>query len=115
MKRHEEALNCFSNLCHIHPQYQDAFFHKGIELAELDRHNEAIEIFDRLLSKHKDNVNVLYAKSRSEAALDHPEEAFELLKKAIAKDSKTIKSWAKKEKMFEKFFDDERFRKLVGL
>ena len=113
MKRHEEALNCFSNLCHIHPQHQDAFFHKGIELAELDRHNESIEIFDKLLSKHKENVNVLYAKSRSMAALERIEESLTLLGQAIAKDSKTIKKWAKQEKIFEKIFDDERFRKLV--
>jgi hypothetical protein len=47
------------------------------------------------------------------AALERIEESLTLLGQAIAKDSKTIKKWAKQEKIFEKIFDDERFRKLV--
>ena len=47
------------------------------------------------------------------AALERTEESLALLWQAIAKDSKTIKKWAKQEKIFEKMFYDERFRKLV--
>ncbi len=93
----------------------DALFHKGIELAELERHEKAIEIFSKILSKHKDNANIIYAKSRSEAALGNYQESMELLKMAISLNSKTIRDWAKEEKIFEKLHDNEQFRKMVKL
>ncbi len=42
-------------------------------------------------------------------------ESIELLKKAISLNSKTIREWAKEEKIFEKLHDNEQFRKLVKL
>jgi len=93
----------------------DALFHKGIELAELDKHEKAIDIFEQILSKHKENVNIIYAKSRSKAALGMYPESLELLKMAISKNPKLIRSWAKEEKLFEKFHDNNQFRKLVKL
>ena len=110
--KHELALNCFENVYRANPQHLDSLFHKGIELAELERHEKAIEVFDKILSKHEGNINVVYAKARSKAALNHVEEAFALLNVAI-KNSKTIKLWARKEKIFEKFYDDPEFQKMV--
>jgi len=49
------------------------------------------------------------------AALDEIGLALELLKKAISKDPKTIRKWAKDEKIFERFHEDEQFRKMVKL
>ncbi len=91
----------------------DALFHKGIELAELDRHELALRIFDDLLQKRKDNVNVFYAKARSLAALDRIVPSLEFLKKAISKDPKTIRKWAKAEKIFDRFQEDDEFRRMV--
>ena len=91
----------------------DAFFHKGIEMAELGKHEMALEIFDKLLQIHKDNVNVIYAKARSNAALDNIDEAIYLLGQAMKKDRKTIKKWAIQEKFFDSLLDDPRFNKLV--
>lgn len=93
----------------------DALFHKGIELAELEKHEKAIEIFDQILSKHKGNINIIYAKSRSKAALGEYTEALDLLRKAISMDGKTIREWAKKEKVFEKLHSNDSFRKMVKL
>ena len=31
MKRHEEALNCFENVCKKYPNNEDAFFQKGVQ------------------------------------------------------------------------------------
>ena len=93
----------------------DALFHKGIELAELEKHEKAIEIFDQILSKHQGNINIIYAKSRSKAALGEYSEALDLLRKAISVDGKTIREWAKKEKVFEKLHGDDNFRKMVKL
>jgi tetratricopeptide (TPR) repeat protein len=115
MGKHEEALNCFQNVSKSHPQHLDALFHKGIELAELDQHKKVIEVFDNILKKYKDNVNVIYAKARSKAAIDELGQSMELLKNAITKDPKTIRKWAKEEKVFERFYDNEQFRKLVKL
>ena len=106
------ALNCFENVYIANPQHLDSLFHKGIELAELERHEKAIEVFDTILSKHQGNINVVYAKARSKAALNDIEEAFALLNVAI-KNSKTIKLWARKEKIFEKFYDDPEFQKMI--
>ena len=55
---------------------------------------------------------MVYAKARSKAALNDVEEAVALLNVAI-KSSKTIKLWARKEKVFEKFYDDPEFQKMV--
>ena len=110
--KHELALNCFENVYRANPKHLDALFHKGIELAELERHEKAIEVFDKILDKHKGNINVVYAKARSKAAINEVNEAFDLLKIAI-KNSKTIKLWARKEKVFEKFYDDPEFQRMV--
>jgi tetratricopeptide (TPR) repeat protein len=93
----------------------DDFFHVGIELAELDKHEKAIEIFDQILAKHKDNINIIYAKSRSKAALGAYPESLELLKHAITKNPKTIREWAKKEKIFTQLHNNDKFRALVKL
>ena len=93
----------------------DALFHIGIELAELDNHKKALEIFEQILTSHKDNVNVIYAKSRSKSALGEIPESLELLKKAVNLSPKTIRTWAKEEKIFEKLHNNDQFRKLVKL
>jgi len=58
---------------------------------------------------------IIYAKARSNAALGNYLETMDLLKRAVSLDSKTIREWAKKEKIFEKLHDNEQFRKLVKL
>lgn len=93
----------------------DAWFHKGIELAELEKHEKAIGIFDQILSKHKDNVNVIYAKSRSSAALGRHPEALKLLKQSISKNPKMIRKWAQAEPMFAKLLSSDEFRKLIKI
>ena len=93
----------------------DALFHKGIELAELEKHEQAIEIFDEILNKHKDNINIIYAKARSKAALGQDYESIDLLRKAVSREGKTIREWAKKEKIFQKMHGNEEFRKIVKL
>jgi len=85
----------------------------GIELAELGKHKDACSIFDRILKQRGKNVNVIYAKSRSQAALGNTEESLSLLKHAISGNKKTIRSWAKQEKIFDSLKNDKRFRKLV--
>jgi tetratricopeptide (TPR) repeat protein len=108
-------LNCFDRVHKNNPSHTDAFFHVGIELAELGKHEKAIEIFDQILSKHKDNVNIIYAKSRSKAELGMYSESLELLKRAVSKSPKIIRSWAKEEPIFEKLHSNDQFRKLVKL
>ena len=49
----------------------DAFFHKGMEVAELGKHERALEIFDKLFQIHEGNVNVIYAMARSNAAMNN--------------------------------------------
>jgi len=39
----------------------------------------------------------------------------ELLKQAVAKNPKIIRIWAKDEKIFEKLYDNDQFRKIVKL
>jgi len=47
--------------------------------------------------------------------MDEIGHALELLKKAVSKDPKTIRKWAKEEKIFERFYDNEQFRRLIKL
>jgi len=42
-------------------------------------------------------------------------ESLELLKQAVSKSPKVIRGWAKEEKIFEKFHENDQFRKLVKL
>lgn len=93
----------------------DAFFQKGVQLAELDQHKKALDVFDELLKKYKDNVNVIYAKSRSMAALEKYPESLELLKQAVSKSPKVIRAWAKEEPIFTKLHSNDEFRKIVKL
>ena len=81
----------------------------------MDKHEKAISIFDQVLSKHKDNVNIIYAKSRSSAALERYPESLELLKQAVSKNPKIIRKWAKDEKIFEKLYSNDQFKKIVKM
>ena len=91
----------------------DAFFHKGMELAELGKHERALEIFDKLLQIHKNNVSVLYAMARSNAAISNVDRALYLLEQAVKKDRKTIKKWAVEDEFFDSLQEEPKFRKLV--
>jgi len=113
MEKHEESLNCFQLVCKTNPRHLDALFHKGIEFAQLEQHEKAIRVFDDLLRQKKDNVNVIYAKARSLAALNQDGPSLEMLKKAISKDPKTIRKWAKDEKIFERFHENDQFKRMV--
>jgi tetratricopeptide (TPR) repeat protein len=113
MKKHEEALNCFENICRKHPKHMDAFFHKGMELAELGKHDKALAIFDKLLQMHEGNVNVIYAMARSNAAIANIGRAIYLLELAVKKDKKTIKKWALEDEFFDSLQDEPKFRKLI--
>ena len=113
MEKHEEALNCFQIVCKTNPRHLDALFHKGIEYSQIGQHEKAIRVFDDLLRQKKDNVNVMYAKARSLAALEQDAPALEMLKKAISKDPKTIRKWTKAEKIFERYHENDQFRRIV--
>ena len=112
MAKHELALNCFENVCRMNRNHLDALFHVGIEFAQLDKHEKAVQIFDKVLERFGANVNVIYAKSRSKAALNQIDESFSLLREAT-KRSKIIKTWAREEKIFERFFDNPEFEKII--
>lgn len=103
LKRNEEALNCFSNVCKKYPNNLDAFFQKGVQLAELGQHKKALDVFDEISKKFKDNVNVVYAKSRSMAALERYPESLELLKKAVSASPKVIRAWAKRNQFLQNY------------
>ena len=91
----------------------DAFFHKGMESAELGKHEKALEIFDKLLQMHEGNVNVIYAIARSNAAISNVDKALYLLEQAVKKDRKTIKKWAIEDEFFDSLQDEPKFMKLV--
>ena len=91
----------------------DAFFHKGMELAELGKHDKALAIFDKLLQMHEGNVNVIYAMARSNAAIANIGRAIYLLELAVKKDKKTIKKWALEDEFFDSLQDEPKFRKLI--
>ena len=91
----------------------DAYFHKGMELAELGKHDKALAIFDKLLQIHEGNVNVIYAMARSNAAISNIGRALYLLELAVKKDRKTIKKWALEDKFFDSLQDELKFRKLI--
>jgi tetratricopeptide (TPR) repeat protein len=113
MKKHEEALNCFENICRKHPKHMHAFFQKGMALAELGRHDKALAIFDKLLELDEGNVNVIYAMARSNAAMGNTGRALYLLEQAIKKDRKTIKKWAMEDEFFDSLQDEPKFSKLI--
>ena len=91
----------------------DAFFHKGMELAELGKHDKALAIFDKLLQIHEGNVNVIYAMARSNAAIANIGRALYLLELAMKKDRTTIKKWALEDEFFDSLQDEPKFRKLI--
>ena len=114
MGRHEEALNCFEGVCAGHPGHDDAQFHRGIELAETGRHGDALAAFERLLGRRGESASLLYARARSLAAQGRPGQAAESLGRAYRMDKKTIRTWARGEKEFERYAGDERFAAVLG-
>ena len=114
MGRHEEALNCFEGVCERHPGHDDAQFHRGIELAETGRHGDALAAYERLLGRRGQSASLLYAKARSLAAQGRPGQAAEALGRAYRMDKKTIRSWARREKEFERYAGDARFAGILG-
>ena len=102
MKKHEEALNCFQNICtKISQSIMDAFFQKGVQLAELGKHEKALEIFDEILSKHKDNVKcIIYAKSRSKAELGMISRIIRITKTSNIKKSKNNSEHGQKKNQY---------------
>ena len=108
----EEAVRNFEMILRTDPNDVEVMLKLGYSRFHLDDHSEAMRVYDKILDKHKGNINVVYAKARSKAALNEVNEAFDLLNVAI-KHSKTIKLWARKEKVFEKFYDDPEFQRMV--
>ena len=100
-------------------RHADAKFHTGIEMAELGDHRRAIRVFDEILAGRggagAGGASVAYAKSRSLAAEGEGAAAMALLGEAISKDPKTIRAWAREEKIFERYHSSEQFRKMVKM
>ena len=113
MGKHNDALACFDKVLILDQTYHDAFFYKGIELAEIGNYHEAISIFDDILKKDPKNVNAIYSKSCSKAQLGEEDEALALLAQAISYKGAIVKNWAIKEKFFDKLKDDPRFKVVV--
>lgn len=84
-------------------------------MQKLETIKKQSKFFDQILQKHKDNVNIIYAKSRSKAAIGEHDDSIDLLRKAVSLNGKTIREWARNEKIFEKLHDNDQFRKLVKL
>ncbi len=96
--KHEDALECLEEAIKIEPKK--------------DNPEKAITVFDKVLTKFGRNISVVYAMARSKAAINEVEESLSLLKEA-AKQSKTIKTWAREDEIFEKFFDDPEFENII--
>ncbi len=77
----------------------------------MKNYDESIECCNLILNDYPENGDVLFDKSCSFVMMSKNEEALDLLERAISQGTQ-YKIKAKKSKLFKKFSDDARFKKL---
>ncbi len=79
----EKALRFFDQAIKGDPDYQRAWFNKGVALHYLDRANEALHCYDRALQLDPDDANAWFGKGRIQQQGGRPEEAALYFDKAL--------------------------------
>ncbi len=110
---HIEAIKCFDKVLEIDPKHNDAYYKKARALSLLDKYDEAIKYLDKYLEINPEDDDAWYNCACIHPIKGEKEKALSCLKKAI-EISGSNKEKAKKDKDFEKFWDDEDFKKLVA-
>jgi len=107
-----QSLRAYRDALRIDPDYIQAIINKGITFLQMNNSNDALCCFNEAVEKQPSNSKAWFFKAIVYADKSDKKNFLENLAKAIKFDSE-YKNIAKKEKRFEKYFDDEDFKNLV--
>ncbi len=110
---YEDALTACDKAIELNPDYVDAWNNKGVALRNLGRLEEAIIAFDQAIKLKPDYASAWYNKACLYSMEDDKDKALENLAKAVELDVSN-KEEAKKEKDFERLWEDEEFKRIVS-
>ncbi|MGB8218241.1 MAG: tetratricopeptide repeat protein [Candidatus Methanoperedens sp.] len=113
LKRYDEALKTFEKAIELKPDNAISWDRKGDVLIKLGRHYDAIEALEKAVELKPDFAKAWYNSACAYSIKGDKEKALSCLKKAIELDTSN-KEDAKKDKDFEKLWDDKDFKKLVA-
>jgi len=108
------ALKLYERRIKREPKNPDMLVNKAIALDVLEKKEAAIDVYKEALKIDKNNTFALYNMSCTTALLDRTEESLKLLEKAIQLEP-VYRDMAKKDSDFKNLYQNEKFRKLVGL
>ncbi len=110
----DEAIKAFDKAIEIEPDIASAWNNKSTALGKLGKLDEAIKALDKAIEIEPDNASAWYNHACVYSMMGKKEKALSDLKKAIDLD-KSFKEEAKKDMDFKNLFDDENFKKILGL
>lgn len=112
MERYKEAFKAFDKATSLNPERSDVWGMKGAALARLGRYDEAIASMNRGLKQDPDNPNNIYNRACIYSLKGDKARALADLKTAISLNPE-FREYSRKDKDFERLYDDEDFKKLT--
>lgn len=95
-KNYAEALGHFTNAIRLKPNYDNAWYMKGVILNDLKRYEEAIKAFVKALDINIENENVWYNMGLSLYALGRYDEELECYDRVIVLNRGFLNAWNNK-------------------
>jgi len=111
--RCEKAVASFNRALEIQPDYYQAWFNRGVDLAKLGNHQEAIASFDKVISFQPGDVVAWYNKACCYALQGNIDLAIENFQQAIKLNPQKYREIGKKDSKFENIRQDGRFQALI--
>lgn len=112
LERYEEALEAFDKSLSMDSTRNDVTGMKSSALARLERYDEALSTINKALDHSPGDIGNIYNRACIYSLKGDKQKALEDLKKAISLDA-SIKEYARTDKDFERFYNDEDFINLT--
>ncbi|MFB2877976.1 TPR end-of-group domain-containing protein [Floridanema aerugineum] len=109
----EDAILAYDEALKLKPDYHDAWYNRGIDLAKLGRFYEAIDSFNKVLEIKPDNPHAFYNKACCYAAKHNVDLAVQSLEKAINLNPDEYRKKARAFADFDSIRNDARFQALM--
>jgi len=109
--KYEEVITCCDKALDINPKKESAWITKGIALVQLGKYEEAITCYDNALEINPKNESASFNRACSYSLMGNKEKAISNLKRSIELNANN-KEKAKNDTDFEKYWNDEDFKKL---
>ena len=93
---YEKAIENYDKAIELNPNYEEAWYNKGVRLGKLERHEEAIECHDKAIELKPNDEEAWYGKGFELGESERHEEAIECYDKAIELNPNYEEAWYSK-------------------